>query len=382
MGKNPDRASAATAAAGASSAGPLAGVRVVEAGGIGPGPHCGMILADLGADVVRFMRPEAPPPEAAYDLLHRNKRAVALDLKQPGDVARARALIDRADMLVEGFRPGVMEKLGLGPAVFEASNPRLVYGRMTGWGQEGPFAQGAGHDLTYIAPTGALHAIGPKDGKPAIPLNLVGDFGGGALYLAVGLLAAFHAARASGRGQVVDCAIVDGVSHLMAMQMGMLQAGTWSVERGVNIIDGAAPFYDVYETSDGHHVTVAAIEPKFYATLLKLTGLEGEALPEQNDQSRWNELRARFAALFITRTRAEWCALLEGTDACFAPVLDFEEARAHPQIRLRNTIVNAFGLTQPAPAPRLSRTPGTLRSAPAVTGADFETVLSAWATNG
>jgi len=361
--------------------GPLAGIRVLEMGGIGPGPHCGMILGDLGADVVRIERAGPVPGNQKFDLLNRNKRCIALNLKLPDDLALARAMIDKADLLIEGFRPGVMEKLGLGPDVFETSNPRLVYGRMTGWGQQGPLAQAAGHDINYIALTGALHAIGPKDGKPSVPLNLIGDFGGGSLYLAVGLLAALHEARASGRGQVVDCAIVDGVNSLLAMQMGMLQSGAFSPERGINLLDGGAPFYDVYETKDGLFVSIGPVEPQFYNLFLELTGLDQENLPAQQDKASWPLLKQRFTDLFAMRTRAEWCNLLEGTDACFAPVLDFEEARAHPHNRARGAVRNVFGLNQPQPAPLFSRTPGGIRSAPAIAGGDNIEVLSDWSPN-
>ena len=362
--------------------GPLAGVRIVEMAGIGPAPFCCMLLADMGAVVVRIDRLSPSglgvPTEPRFDLLNRNKTSVALDLKSPAGVAAALRLIERADILVEGFRPGVMEKLGLGPADCEAANPRLVYGRMTGWGQDGPLAQAAGHDINYIALTGALAAIGERGGPPVVPLNVVGDFGGGALYLAMGVLAALVEARSSGRGQVVDAAIVDGTTSLMTMAHSFLQTGLWRTERGANLLDGGAPWYGVYETADGKHVSIGAIEPKFYAELLQRIGLAGEDLPAQHDRRRWPELRARFEAVFRTRTRDEWCAVLEGTDACFAPVLDMREARDHAHNLARGVLAEVDGVVNPAPAPRFSRTPGALASSPTAAGADTDNVLAAW----
>jgi alpha-methylacyl-CoA racemase len=350
--------------------------------GIGPGPFCGMLLADLGADVVRIDRLGAtdlgvPFPER-FDLLNRNKRSVAIDLKSEAGRRTALGLVGRAEILIEGFRPGVMERLGLGPDACAAVNPRLVYGRMTGWGQEGPLSRAAGHDLNYIALTGALHAIGRPGEKPTIPLNLLGDFGGGALYLAMGVLAALVEARASGRGQVVDAAIVDGVASLTTMLLAMRQMGAWSGGRGENLLDGGAPFYDVYETKDARYVTVAAIEGKFYRELLDRLGLAAEPLPDQHDRRGWNALRERLAALFRTRTRAEWTSLLEGTDACFAPVLDAEECAGHPHMSARGVFVEVEGVVQPAPAPRFSRTPGTLRRPPPRPGADTKDTLADW----
>jgi alpha-methylacyl-CoA racemase len=362
--------------------GTLTGVKVVEMAGIGPGPFCAMLLADMGADVVRIDRLEEVDRgvnfPTQFDLLNRNKRSVALDLKSEQGRATALDMIAKADILVEGFRPGVMEKLGLGPFECLAANPKLAYGRMTGWGQDGPLSMAAGHDVNYIAITGALHAIGRKGEAPIIPLNLLGDFGGGALYLAMGLLAAVIEARSSGTGQVVDAAIVDGVANLMTMQHAMKQMGMWSSQRGSNIIDGGAPFYDVYETLDGGFITVGAVEKRFFETLLELIGLTSTDLPKQNDPKGWDQLRATFAEVFKTRTRDQWCELLEGTDACFAPVLSMDEAATHPHNKARNIYQEIDGVLNPAPAPRFSKTPSSItRSAPKA-GADTQDVLLEW----
>ena len=362
--------------------GPLQGIRIIEMAGMGPGPFCGMLLADMGADVVRVERLAATdrgiefPPK--FDLLNRNKRSVAIDLKSSEGKACLLRLISGAEVLIEGFRPGVMERLGLGPDDCTRLNTKLVYGRITGWGQDGPLAQAAGHDLNYIALAGALHNIGPAEGKPAVPLNLIGDFGGGALYLATGLLAAVIEARRTGQGQVVDAAMVDGVASLMTMQYALLQMGLWTRPRGENLLDGGAPFYDVYETADGKHVSVAAVERRFYEELLQRIGLKGEDLPGQNDKRGWHKLRARLADVFASRTRDEWCALLEGSDACFAPVLDPNEAAAHPHNVARGTYTQVDGVTQPQPAPRFSRTASTLRNTPPAPGSDTARVLADW----
>lgn len=362
--------------------GPLAGVRIVEFAGIGPAPFCAMLLADMGAEVVRIDRLSPSglgiDVDVKYDLLNRNKRSVAIDLKHPDGIALARQLVDKADVLIEGFRPGVMEKLGLGPDVFTSRNAALVYARMTGWGQTGPLARVAGHDINYIALTGALHAIGRAGEPPAIPLNLVGDFGGGALYLAMGILAAIINARSSGQGQVVDGAIVDGVASLLTMAHGLRQAGQHQPERGTNLLDGGAPFYDVYETSDGQFVSVGAIEPKFFDVLCRGMGLDPAALPDQYDKARWPELRAILAARFRERTRSAWCGLLEGTDACFAPVLDMEEAASHPHNAARAGLVSVDDTLQPAPAPRFSRTPGAISRTPSGLGTHSREVLADW----
>ena len=359
--------------------GPLAGLKVVELAGIGPGPHAAMVLADLGADVVRVDRPSGGLQlgDPAVDPTLRGRRRVSADLKDPAGRETVLRLVEHADVLLEGYRPGVTERLGVGPADCHARNPRLVYGRMTGWGQDGPLAPRAGHDINYIALTGALHAIGRAGDRPVPPLNLVGDFGGGSMLLLVGVLAALWEAQRSGRGQVVDAAMVDGSSLLVQMVWGMLAQGMWRDERGSNLLDGHAPFYDTYTCADGRHVAVGALEPQFYAALLAGLGLDGEDLPAQYDQSGWPALRARFTEVFATRTRDEWAEVFAGTDACVTPVLSFAEAREHPHLAARGTIVERDGVPQAAPAPRFSRT------APAVPGplADpepVEQVLADW----
>ncbi|WP_153455564.1 CaiB/BaiF CoA transferase family protein, partial [Streptomyces smaragdinus] len=328
------------------SAGPLDGVRVVELAGIGPGPFAAMLLADLGADVVRVDRPGGAGLGVApeHDLTNRNKRSVLLDLKDPHGKAAVLDLVERADVLIEGYRPGVAERLGVGPDDCRARNPRLVYGRMTGWGQDGPLAPTAGHDIGYIAVTGALGMIGPAGGPPAIPANLLGDYAGGSLYLVVGVLAALHHARATGEGQTVDAAIVDGTAHLTSMIHAMLGAGHWQDRRGSNLLDGGAPFYDVYETADGGHMAVGALEPRFYAEFVRLMGLEDKA-PGQADLARWDELRTLIADTFRTRTRDEWTEVFDGSDACVAPVLSLREAPAHPHLAARGTFTTYDGVT-------------------------------------
>ncbi len=361
--------------------GPLDGVRVVELAGIGPGPFAAMLLADLGADVVRVDRPEPgalPAGDPGRNLLNRGKRSIVVDLKHPDGAEVVLALAGRAAILIEGWRPGVAERLGVGPEAALARNPGLVYGRMTGWGQDGPLARAAGHDIGYIAVAGALHPIGRAGGPPQIPLNLVGDFGGGSLYLVVGILAALHVAGATGRGQVVDAAIVDGAAHLTTPFAGMLAQGTWRPERGRNLLDGGAPFYDVYATADGGHMAVGALEPQFYAELLRLLGLAGADLPAQHDVAGWPVLRARFAEVFAGRTRDEWTAVFDGTDACVAPVLSLTEAPGHPHLVARGTYEEHFGVRQPAVAPRLSGTPGRVGGPPPAPGADTEPVLTDW----
>ncbi|MEU8953058.1 CaiB/BaiF CoA-transferase family protein [Streptomyces sp. NPDC048518] len=359
--------------------GPLAGVRVVELAGIGPGPFAAMLLADLGADVVRVDRPRggglAINPE--YDVTNRNKRSVVVDLKAPDGAARVLDLVDRADVLIEGYRPGVAERLGVGPAECQARNPKLVYGRMTGWGQEGPLAQRAGHDIAYIAITGTLGMIGDPGEPPAIPANLVGDYAGGSLYLVVGILAALHHARVHGAGQVVDAAIVDGTAHLSAMIHGMLAAGGWQDRRGANLLDGGCPFYGNYETADGGHMAVGALEQQFYDEFIGLLGL-ADVAPARKDLARWGELREAVAARFKERTREEWTAVFEGSDACVAPVLSLREAPGHPHLVARGTFVDHGGITQPAPAPRFSATPTQVRTGPAQPGADTAEVARDW----
>ncbi|MGW3245373.1 CaiB/BaiF CoA transferase family protein [Streptomyces sp. NPDC001070] len=363
----------------APATGPLAGVRVVELAGIGPAPFAAMLLADLGADVVRVDRPGGSPLgiDPAGDVTNRNKRSVVIDLKSAEGAGLVLDLAARADILLEGNRPGVTERLGVGPADCHARNPRLVYGRMTGWGQDGPLAPRAGHDIDYIAVAGALGMIGPGDGPPAIPANLLGDYAGGSLYLVTGVLAALHHARATGTGQVVDAAIVDGVAHLGAMIRGMAAAGGWQDRRGANLLDGGCPYYAVYETADGGWMAVGALEPAFYAEFARLLGLPGDA-PDRGDLGRWDELRALIAACFKSRTRKEWTEVFEGSDACTAPVLSLAEAAAHPHLAARATFTDTGGITQPAPAPRFSTTPGTLRRPPALPGAHTAEVARDW----
>ncbi len=359
--------------------GPLGGVRVIELAGIGPGPFAAMLLADLGADVVRVDRPGGPALgiDPAHDITNRNKRSVIVDLKAPDGPGRVLDLAARADVLIEGYRPGVAERLGVGPADCHARNPRLVYGRMTGWGQHGPLADRAGHDIAYIALTGTLGMIGDPDRPPPAPANLLGDYAGGSLYLALGVLAALHHARATGTGQVVDAAIVDGTAHLSSMIHGMLAAGAWQDRRGANLLDGGCPYYGTYETADGRYMAVGALEPQFYAEFLRLLGL-AEQPGVRTDVSRWPALRTQVADRFRTRTREEWTAVFEGSDACVAPVLSLAEAPDHPHLAARGTFTDHGGRTQPAPAPRFSATPTTVRTGPARPGADTDGVARDW----
>jgi alpha-methylacyl-CoA racemase len=357
--------------------GPLAGVRVVELAGIGPGPFCAMLLADLGAEVLRVDRPAAARP-GWPTVLARGRRSVAVDLKHPDGAGVVLDLVASADALVEGFRPGVAERLGIGPDACLARNPRLVYGRVTGWGQEGPWRLAAGHDIDYVALAGALHPVGPAGGPPVPPLNLVGDFGGGGMLLALGVVAALLETGRSGAGQVVDAAMVDGAALLTTQFHELLAAGLWREERGANLLDGGAPFYGVYQTADGRHLAVGALEPQFYAELLRRLGLDAGDLPDQLDRDGWPLLRERLAALFRTRTREEWCELLAGTDACVAPVLGFGEAPAHPHNRARGTFVDVGGVVQPAPAPRFSRTPCDPPSPAARPGEHTDQALTDW----
>ncbi len=359
--------------------GPLQGIRVVEVAGIGPGPFCAMLLSDLGADVLRVDRPGghgvAASPE--HDLLNRGRRSATVDLKHadgPGVVLR---LAERADVLIEGFRPGVAERLGIGPEACLARNPRLVYGRMTGWGQDGPLAHSAGHDIDYIAVAGALHPVGEPGAPPPPPLNLVGDFGGGAMLLAVGVLAALVERQSSGAGQVVDAAMVDGAALLTTMFHGMRSVGAWTDDRGRNLLDGGAPFYASYETSDGGYVAVGALEPQFFAELVARTGIDFPP-DAQYDRSRWPELRRRLASAFAAESREHWADRLEGTDACAAGVLSLSEAPRHPHLAARATFVDVAGVTQPAPAPRFSRTPGQIQGPPARPGEHTDGALADW----
>lgn len=359
--------------------GPLKGIKVVELAGIGPGPFCAMMLADMGAEVIRVDRANAKGKGSRADVYLRGRRSVAVDLKHPDGVATVLRLIENADALIEGFRPGVMERLGLGPDICLARNPRLVYGRMTGWGQTGPLKDAAGHDINYIALTGALHAIGRKGEKPVPPLNLVGDFGGGGMMLAFGIVCALLEARSSGQGQVIDAAMTDGAAALMAIIYGRKALGHWSHQRGVNMLDGAAHFYDTYECADGKYVAIGSIEPQFYALLLEHCGLADDpAFQQQMNPQQWPELKSKLATIFKTKTRAEWCELMEGSDVCFAPVLDMNEAPQHPHNQARATFVEVDGVIQHAPAPRFSRTAPEIQFPPPLAGEHTETVLSDW----
>jgi alpha-methylacyl-CoA racemase len=362
--------------------GVLSGYRVIELAGIGPGPMCAMLLSDMGADVVRIDRlADAGLGISAgtkFNLLGRGRRSVALDLKRPEAIETVLKMVERADALIEGFRPGVTERLGLGPDVCLGRNPKLVYGRMTGWGQEGPLAHAAGHDINYIALSGALHSIGRRGKAPVPPLNLVGDFGGGALYLALGIVAGLLETQKSGKGQVVDAAMVDGAASLMTAIYGLRGSGLWTENRGENMLDTGAHYYDVYETSDGKYISVGSIEAKFYDELLRLSGLKNQELPRQQDRNAWPAMKERVAAIFKSKTRDEWCRIMEGSDVCFAPVLSMDEAPQHPHNRHRGTFVQVEGVTQPGPAPRFSRTPSAIQRPPARPGEHTEEALRDW----
>ena len=362
--------------------GPLEGIRIIELAGLGPAPFAGMMLSDAGADVVRIDRSDRaqyPPRQDPHvDLMNRGRRSVAVDLKHPEGVALVLRLVEGADGLMEGFRPGVAERLGLGPDVCLARNPRLAYGRMTGYGQEGPMSQAAGHDIDYIALSGALEAVGRAGDRPVPPLNLVGDFGGGGMLLAYGMLAAILGARTTGRGQVIDAAMVDGAAALMTMTYTLRSAGIWQDARGTNLLDTGAHFYEVYETSDGGYLGVGAIEPQFYAELVRLLGLGDEDLSTQMDRTTWPAMKERFAAIFATRTRAEWEEVFAGSDACVAPVLSATEAPDHPHNRARGTFTEVAGVVQPAPAPRFLSTPGEIRRPPPNPGQYGDEALTDW----
>ena len=355
--------------------GPLSGVRVVELQGIGPGPFCGMMLADMGAEVIRVDRSANAGVSRGIDVLARGRRSIAVDLKNPEGVETVLELIDSADALIEGFRPGVMERLGLGPDVCLSRNPKLVYGRMTGWGQDGPYASAAGHDINYIALGGALGSIGRAGEAPVPPLNLVGDFGGGGMLLAFGIACGIVSARSTGQGQVVDAAMVDGTATLMSMFFSMKAMGIWG-ERGTNMLDTGAPFYDVYECADGEYVSIGSIEPQFYAQLMELSGLGQMDLPAQMSRGDWPDMKHKFAEVFRTKTRDEWCEIMEHTDVCFAPVLSLDEATAHPHNVERQTFIEVDGVVQAAPSPRFSVTTPEVKGPAAVPGADTDAVLA------
>lgn len=360
-------------------AGPLQGLKVVEIAGIGPGPFCAMLLADMGADVVRVDRAgRFSVMNDKFDFLNRGKRSVSVDLKKPEGVEAVLKLVEKADIILEGFRPGVMERLGLGPDVCLARNPKLAYGRMTGFGQDGPMAKAAGHDINYIAMSGALHMIGHKGGRPVPPINLVGDFGGGSMFLAFGLLAAVIEARTSGKGQVVDATMIDGAALLTTMMYGMKAQGLWQDERGVNLLDTGAHFYDTYETKDGKYVSIGSIEPQFYAELMRLADLDPADFGAQMDASNWPAMKEKLAAVIKAKTRVEWDALMEGTDVCYAPVLSMEEAPKHPHNIARGVFFEQDGHVQPAPAPRFSRTKPDLPAVPPMPGQDTDQALADW----
>jgi alpha-methylacyl-CoA racemase len=355
--------------------GPLHGIKVIELAGIGPGPFCAMMLADLGAEVIRVDRKGAGGG-SKFDVMSRSRRSIVLDLKKPQAVEAVLRLVETADALQEGFRPGVTERLGLGPDICLARNPKLVYGRMTGWGQDGPLAQAAGHDINYIALSGALSAIGAPGQKPVPPLNLVGDFGGGAMYLAFGMVCALLEAQRSGKGQVVDAAMVDGAASLMSMFFSFSASGMWRDQRGTNLLDGGAHFYDTYECADGGYVALGSIEPQFYAILREKAGLSDPAFDAQMDRDAWPDLKAKLAAIMKSKTRAEWTAIMEGTDICFAPVLSLSEVKTHPHNAARGTIIEVAGVDQPAPAPRFSRTKADAPRPPVKPGTDTKAVLA------
>ena len=358
--------------------GPLAGVSIIEIAGIGPGPFAGMMLADMGAELIRVERPGGSmfSGDPNYDYLNRGKQCIAINLKSAAGVELVLKLAESADAMFEGFRPGVVEKLGIGPDVLTKRNPRLVYGRMTGWGQHGPWAQAAGHDLNYIALSGALHAMGHKDSRPMVPLSLVGDFGGGGLMLAYGIVCALLEAKHSGAGQVVDAAMVDGAAVLMASFFGAQQVGFWKQQRGSNMLDSGAPFYDTYECADGEYVSVGAIEPQFFAQLLQTLGLNQADLPAQMDMEQWPSLRRAFARVFLAKTRDQWAAIFDGVDACVAPVLKMSEVPQHPHIKARATMVEIDGHLQPAPAPRFSRSSAQIRHRAAHIGEHSDQILA------
>ena len=365
--------------------GPLQGIRLVEIAGIGPGPFAAMVLSDMGAEIVRIDRPSGKVGGTAgrmspkQNVLNRGRRSIAVDLKKPEGVKTVLRLVEKADGLIEGFRPGVMERLGLGPDACFAVNPKLVYGRITGWGQDGPLARAAGHDLNYIALSGVLHAIGREGGKPVPPLNLIGDFGGGGMLLAFGMVCGLLETSRSGKGQVVDAAMVDGASLLMAMPYAFFAAGLWEDRRGVNILDSGAHFYEVYETADGKYVSIGSIEPRFYAELLEKTGLSSDPeFARQMDRTMWPRLKQRLAEVFRGKTRDEWCEIMEGSDLCFAPVMSLAEAPDHHHLKARETFVTPDGPRQPAPAPRFSRTRPEIQGAPPAAGEHSREALADW----
>jgi alpha-methylacyl-CoA racemase len=357
--------------------GPLAGIKIIEIAGIGPGPFCAMMLADMGAEVLRVDR-KGSPGLGKMDLLNRSRRSIAVDLKKPEAVELILKLVEKADGIMEGFRPGVMEKLGLGPEVCLKRNPKIVYGRITGWGQDGPLALAAGHDINYISIAGVLHAIGHSGGKPVPPMNLVGDFGGGGMLLAFGMVCGILEAAKSGKGQVVDAAMVDGAAVLMTMMWGFKAMGMWKDQRGVNLLDTGAHFYDTYETADGKYISIGSIEPQFYALLLKLGEIHDPDFQNQHNQVKWPELKIKMAKIVKSKTRDQWCKIMEGSDVCFAPVLSMEEALKHPHNVARSAFIEVDGVVQPAPAPRFSRTVPEISGPPPLPGDHNTTALQDW----
>ena len=358
--------------------GPLQGIKIIEMGAIGPGPFAGMLLADMGAEVIVVERYSVSKEHRMPDCNRRGKKSIALNLKQPEGVETLLQLIEQADVLFEGFRPGVMERLGLGPDICRARNPRLIYGRMTGWGQEGPLAKAAGHDINYISLTGALFATGRAEDKPVPPLNLVGDYGGGGMFLVTGILAALIETQRSGKGQVVDAAMTDGSAVLMSIFNSLHAMGMWTPKRGVNLLDSGAHFYDTYETKDSKYISIGSLEPQFYAQLIEKAGLDPELFSNQMNQREWPTLKEKLSEVFKRKTQAEWCEMMEGSDVCFAPVLDFIEAQQHPHNVARETYIEVDGMVQPAPAPRFSRTPSEVQFGPRAAGENTDEVLRAW----
>ena len=358
--------------------GPLKGIKVVEMAGFGPGPFCAMMLSDMGAEVIRVDRLAHKGSGHKANVLNRGRRSIAIDLKNSQGVDTVKKLIDQADVVIEGFRPGVMERLGLGPEECLERNPRLVFGRMTGWGQHGPLAHAAGHDINYISIGGALGAMGHPDRPPSPPLNLVGDFGGGAMYLLAGVLAALVERASSDKGQVIDAAMTDGTASLLTPFYGMMAMGMWTTQRSDNRLDGGAHYYGSYTCSDGKHISIGSIEPQFYALLLELCGIDDPEFLKQNEKESWASLRQKLEELFATKTQAQWCELLEGTDVCFAPVLNLAEAPQHPHNKARASFVDFEGVTQPAPAPRFSRSQSGIQSAAAIAGEHSEEILKDW----
>ncbi len=358
--------------------GPLQGIKIIEMAGLGPGPFAGMLLADMGADVILVERKASTSKKRMPDCNRRGKRSIALNLKQAEDIERLLQLVEKADVLFEGFRPGVMERLGLGPEVLHQRNPKLVIGRMTGWGQTGPLSKAAGHDINYISLTGALHAIGRQGERPVPPLNLVGDYGGGGMFLVMGILAALLETQRSGKGQVIDAAMTDGSAVLMSVFNTLHGMGQWSTRIGSNLLDSGAHFYDVYETKDGKYISIGSIEPQFYALLVQKAALNPEEFSAQYDPSQWPTYKEKLMEVFKSKTRDEWCEIMEGTDVCFAPVLDFVEAQSHPHNVARSTYIDLDGIKQPAPAPRFSRTPSKVRFGSRAAGEDTEDVFKDW----